>query len=162
MSYFSINYNSTALALVTYGVFAAIISTANAVLCAVSGNLVQDFEIAQLSKKHKLLICQTVTLVVGLIGLLVSFYYTDLLALLVDSYAIPVTALLVPLLVAFYSTGTGMLSRWAAYTSVFAGLCAFIVLGLFERTLFIAPALDALLISAIGFALGYIVDKKNN
>jgi len=160
MSYFSANYSSTALALVTYGVFAAIISTANAVLCAVSGNLVQDFELAQISPRHKLLVCRTVTLSVGIIGLFVSFYYTDLLKLLVDSYAVPVTALLVSLLVAFYSTDK--LSRIAAYLSVFTGLFLFIILTSLDKALIIAPAIDALLLSAVSYIIGLLLDLHKN
>jgi solute:Na+ symporter, SSS family len=157
MSYFSATYGSTALALITYGVFAAIISTANAVLCAVSGNLVQDFKLTYYDPRHKLLICQSATLLVGLIGLLVSFYYTDLLKLLVDSYAIPVTALLVPLLVAFYATGP--LSRTAAYMSVVMGLAAFVISSMTGMVV-IACALDALLISAVGYLIGFMLDYK--
>lgn len=158
MSYFSAFYSNTALALVTYGVFAAIISTANAVLCAVSGNLVQDFELAKLIPRHKLLVCRTVTLLVGVIGLFVSFYYTDLLKLLVDSYAVPVTALLVPLLVAFYSTKK--LSKSAAYISVFSGLLFFILLTFLDKIFIIAPAIDALLLSAIGYIIGCMLDQR--
>lgn len=159
MSYFAMNYNNTILAIVTYGVLAAIISTANAVLCAISGNLVQDFKINKLAlnQKRGLFISKVITLSVGIIGLILSFLFTDLIKLLVDSYAIPVAALFIPLIYAYFSKKN---SKLAAMLSVWTGLCVYLILIISNTKILIIPVLDALLLSAIAFALGLLLDQK--
>lgn len=157
MSYVNQTSSNSIIALVTYGVFAAIISSANAVLCAISSNIVQDFNIARFDKKHAVIIAQLVTLLVGISGLIAGFYLSDLIGVLVDSYALPVIALLVSLLVAYFTTG--QLSTLAAYASIFTGLGTFIILLLSKTTLLISPELDALLGSAIGYILGLTIDQ---
>lgn len=67
--YFDKNYNYWIVTLITYGIFAAIISTANGVLCAISGNIVQDFNLATKSPKSQLFISRAVTIIVGIIAI---------------------------------------------------------------------------------------------
>jgi SSS family solute:Na+ symporter len=161
ISFFDQIYPSVIVLLVVYGVFAAIISSANAVLCAISSNIVQDFELPSLDKRHQLIISKAVMLGVGLVGLFCAFQLTDLIKVLVDSYAIPVTGLLVPLLVAYYLPKQ---SRWvhktAAFMSVFAGLGTFFILLLSGEGLLLSAEIDGLCASALGYGLGLMIARR--
>lgn len=156
---FDQTYNCVIVTFITYGVFAAIISTANGVLCAISSNIVQDFNLATKSSKYQLFISRTVMLLVGIIAVYLSFRLDNLIQVLVDSYAVPVTALLIPLLFVYYKSENTKLSRLAAYFSVFAGLGTFLILLLSKKTLIITAEIDALLISAFGYLVGFIIDR---
>lgn len=157
VSYFDHSYSSTIVVILTYGIFAAIISSANAVLCAISSNIVMDFNLTSLDKRHKLAIAKAVTFLVGLIGLGVSFYFCDLIRVLVHSYAVPVSSLLVSLLVAYYVQGK--LCRKAAYTSVLFGFFSLTAFFAFNTHLLISMEIDALLFSLIGYLLGLMFCK---
>lgn len=161
VSYFDQLYPTIVVMLVVYGVFAAIISSANAVLCAISSNIVQDFELPALDKRHQLLISKGVMFVVGSIGIFLAFMFSDLIKILVDSYAVPVSGLLVPLLVAYYAPkNSWWISKQAAYLSVFGGLGTFFILLFFGKGLFISAEIDALLVSALAYGLGLMLFKK--
>ncbi len=160
MSYFDQYYPSAIAALVTYGILAAIISSANALLCAISSNIVQDFKLTEFQPRYALTISKAVMFSVGIVGLILSFYCNDIIGLLVDSYAIPVTSLFISLLVAYYSNGA--LSKTAAYTSVLVGLISFASLSLLKKSLLLSPALDALLLSAIGYLVGLMISSTKS
>lgn len=155
MSFFDATYSPYVVGLVTYGVFAAIISSANAVLCAISGNIVQDFKLAHGSKQ--LIIAQAVTFIIGCCGLVLGFYFTDLIKILVDSYAIPVCALWVSLLVAYFKEGP--LSKAAAYASVITGSITLLIGILLGKYAFVSIEIDALLYSALAYGMAFFVEK---
>jgi solute:Na+ symporter, SSS family len=159
VSYFDQTYPSIVVMVIIYGVLAAIISTANGVLCGISSNIVQDFALSTGSEQHKLLVSRIVMIVVGCIGLLLAFTFTDLIRLLVSSYAVPVTALFVSLMVAYYAPASAKLSSLAAYVSVFGGLGTFALLLLIGKGIFFVAELDGLIVSAGGYIIGYILDK---
>jgi solute:Na+ symporter, SSS family len=161
ISLFDQTYPSFVVAFVVFGVLAAIISTANAILCAISSNIVQDFELPVLDKRHQLLISKGVMLAVGCIGWLLAFQLTDLIKVLVDSYAVPVTGLLVPLLVTYYASRTSWwVSRQAAYLSVFAGLGTFFGLLMFSKSLIASAEIDGLIASVLGYGVGLLLPRK--
>ncbi|MCL5875585.1 MAG: hypothetical protein M1114_03875 [Candidatus Dependentiae bacterium] len=71
ISLFDQTYSPALVTLVVYGVFAAIISTADALLCAISSHLVQDFNLTAHSK-HALTISKSVTFSIGIAALVQS------------------------------------------------------------------------------------------
>lgn len=155
--FFDKYYNPFIVTLVVYGVFAAIVSTANGVLCAISSNIVHDFKLTSISKKYQVLISRFVMSGVGLIGMLLAFCFDDILKVLIDSYAIPVTALFVSLSVV-YITQRKDLNTLAASVSVITGLITFSVFLISKIYLIFGSEIDALILSALAYT---IVSCKN-
>jgi SSS family solute:Na+ symporter len=86
--------------------FSAILSTADSCLMAASGNVQTDI-LDKVFKsnnniKAQLRVSQVVTLVIGVLALLLATYMTDVLELMLYSYAFMVSGLFVPVLVALY------------------------------------------------------------
>jgi len=156
---FDTTYSSILVTFIAYGIVAAIISSANGILCAISSNIVQDFAVTFVDKKHHIILSKLVMLAVGITGVGLAFYCSDIIHVLVSSYAVPVTALLVPLLMAYFSYNKSQLSSYAAYASVCTGLGVFLfskITGLYYST----GEIDALIASAAGYALGYSLEKN--
>jgi SSS family solute:Na+ symporter len=86
--------------------FSAVLSTADSCLMAASGNVQTDllnpiFKLKQ-DRKSLLRTSQLVTLVIGIIALLLASYMTNVLELMLYSYAFMVSGLFIPILVALY------------------------------------------------------------
>lgn len=83
-------------------IMAAITSTADSVLCAISSNLAQDFDY-DFIKINKLRLAQGITCIAGLVALGASYVVPqNIIGTLVDSYSISVCCLLAPLLFAYF------------------------------------------------------------
>ena len=86
--------------------FSAILSTADSCLMAASGNVQTDilsklFKFKQ-DRKSQLLASQIVTLSIGVLALSLASYMTNVLELMLYSYAFMVSGLFIPILVALY------------------------------------------------------------
>lgn len=86
--------------------FSAILSTADSCLMAASGNVQTDimgvFFKKDMSMKKQLKISQIITLAIGALSLLLASYMTNVLNLMLYSYAFMVSGLFIPILVALY------------------------------------------------------------
>lgn len=160
MSLFDQKYSSIIVSLVTYGVFAAIISSANGVLCAISSNIVQDFNLTDKNSKHQLWVSKGVMILVGITGIFLAFKFNNLIKVLIDSYAVPVTALFTSLLFVYLMPNAQKkYSTLAAYFSVFSGLFTFFILLILNKSFIISAELDGLIVSIFGYFIGYYIDK---
>ena len=90
--------------------FSAILSTADSCLMAASGNVQTDIlnKIVTFRKdtKSQLKSSQIITLVIGALSLLLASYMTNVLKLMLYSYAFMVSGLFVPTLAALYTKKT--------------------------------------------------------
>lgn len=148
-------YSPFVVTFVVYGVFAAIISTADALLCAISSHVVQDF--TEDHSRSKLLLSKTTTLIVGCITLAIGRIYSNVLDLILASTNMAVVGLLVPLLVAYLLPTR--CSRLGAWLALISGLSALLI---FTHTTAIttpSPEATALLTSALAYCIGYAIDK---
>ena len=102
--------------------FSAILSTADSCLMAASGNVVTDLignlKKEALSEKRVLRLSQWITLALGLLALLLATFMTNVLSLMLYSYAFMVSGLLVPLVAALFF---GSRHQLAAFWSMLAG-----------------------------------------
>ena len=142
--------NEYITALVVCGIAAAVTSTADSLLCAITSNLALDFSFSFLKIKKKIHISQLLTLIVG-VGALIASYSVpnNIIMILVDSYELPVDCLLVPLLISYYRSN---LNKWAAVVSMWCGFFGFVMIKLFAF-----PGPDFLIplpLSLIGFIIG--------
>ena len=138
-------------------IIAAITSTADSLLCAISSNLAQDFDFKWLGKHCELSRSKVITLITGLVALGASYIVPqNIIEILIESYAISVSCLFVPLVWAYYSK---TVERKAAIISVACGFIGFIAM-LFWQT--DAPkALVPLALSFVGYCVGLLLTRIN-
>ncbi len=102
--------------------FSAILSTADSCLMAASGNIMSDllqrYIPAQKSEQYFLRLSQLVTLVVGALALLLASYMTQVLDLMLYSYAFMVSGLFVPIIAALFF---GKTNATAAFSAMLVG-----------------------------------------
>ena len=116
--------------LAIFGIIAAITSTADSMLCAVSSNLSQDFDFKFLRNVNGLTLSKVITLVIGLGALGVSYFVPgDVIDIIVSSYTIMVSCLFVSTVFALFKK---RLSRIAAVYSVVSGAVAFVAMKFFS------------------------------
>ena len=111
------------LGIVLASYFSAILSTADSCLMAASGNLSTDILRKWTSRKEtkqQLQYSQIFTLLIGLIALAVASTATEVLDLMLYSYAFMVSGLFIPVLAAFFTTNRNALA--AGPTMILGGL----------------------------------------
>lgn len=144
--------NEFVLILATCAVIAAISSTADSLLCAISSNLAQDFDMKWMGMKTELHQSKGITLMVGLSALAASYVMPkNIIDLLIASYALSVSCLFVPLIVAYYRSDV---KTKAAYAAIIGGGIAFILIPFWDTSL--PKELLPLMVSGICFAIGQI------
>ena len=148
--------NELVTILAVCGIIAAITSTADSLLCAVSSNIAQDFDFSMLGFTSSLTLSKYITLITGIVALAASYIVPqDIIGILIGSYEISVSCLLVPLLFCYFNPNV---KRNAAWGGVLGGLTGYI---LFRIIPFPIPKE----IASIGLSfLGYVIGgriKKN-
>lgn len=143
--------------LVMCALIAAIASTADSLLCAVSSNLVQDFIPAE-KKQMRLWAAKVATGVVGAIGVISSYYLNDILSVLTQSYQLLVSSILVAVLVCLTAMPR---STTAAALSVGAGFGSYLIFCLVPAPWGIPQPIAALLLSACAYGVGILCGDTN-
>lgn len=149
--------NPTITALIACGVLAAIISTADSLINAISSNLTQDFSWSFLPMKHGVKMARWMTLFISLAGISFSYYFDNIVNVLIQSYDLSVSCMLIPVLVALLK-GKG--SYLAAWMSFIAGAVAFFVFRFID---YAAPReLLCIAISALGYWVGSLIGNRSD
>ncbi len=139
--------NDAVVALALYAILAAIISTADSLLSAVSSNIAQDFGSLWNWMGDSLRRGQIITCLTGIGAFIIARYMpANIIHILIGSYELSVVCLLVPLLMCYYRTNT---PRASAYGAIVGGLFGFIVFRFVP--IFIPREIAALACSAIGY-----------
>ncbi len=143
------------LALAACAIIAAITSTADSLLCAISSNIAQDFEPKSLKKMNKLTFSKIVTLITGVVAIIGSYLVPqNIIEILIGSYELSVSCLLVPLLFSYFRNN---LQKSAAIGSIIFGFIGFIIFKLYEIPF---PSIIATIgLSFIGYWVGNSVEK---
>jgi len=145
------------LILAICGIIAAITSTGDSLLCAISSNLSQDFDLGFTGIKNKLRLSQMVTFAIGIIALVASYFVPkNIISILVSSYEISVSCLLVPLLVSYFKDN---LNKNSAIGSIIFGLTGFILFRIFPIPF--PRELASILLSLLGYIIGYFIKPQN-
>ncbi len=149
LQYISQNANQFMFALVVCAIIAAIISTADALINALSANITNDFD-WKIAGNRKLVVAKLVSGAVGLAALVMSYLMpSNIIGLMIDSYAISVCCLIVPMMYGIYQKKC---VPQAAYCAIAGGLIAFITFSVFNVG--IAKELLALIFSWISYQAG--------
>jgi len=148
--------NSTVVALIFCALVAAITSTADSLLCAISSNIAQDFKISYFKIKNKLRFSQIITCITGFVAFIVSYFFNqNIIEILASSYEISVSALFVPLIFAYFKKD---LKQTAAYLSVASGFSTFLVFKFYPM---LGSSIIILALSLTGYLIGMKFDKKS-
>lgn len=130
-------------------IIAAITSTADSLLCAVSSNVAQDFELQWVGISDKLYRSKLITLAVGSSALAGSYFVPqNVITILIDSYAISVSCLLVPLLIAYCSD---RVSTSGAIAAILCGGITFLLIPFWNTEL--PKVLLPVILSAVAYSL---------
>ncbi len=142
--------SNTIFILAICAIMAAITSTANSLLSAISSNIVQDFGPYLPMNNRKLFISRLVSFIVGCSAVVAAYVITnDIISVLENSYRLSVICLLIPTVIAYFSK---KLYAQAAWISLFCGIGGFVY-----ATMYIQPAVFKDLIP-LGCALaGYSI-----
>lgn len=139
-------------ALALCAIIAAIVSTADALMNGISANITLDFNLSRYLQTDTLKVSKMITLLVG-IGALTASYYVpqNVISILINSYELSVSCLLVPLLVSYFKTSV---SRPAAFIAVIMGFAGFV----WGRIIILPVPKE--LIALILSTIGYFVTEK--
>lgn len=130
-------------------ILAAIISTADSLMNAISSNLTLDFDFKNKSIKR----CKIVTAGIAAAALLISFAFNNVVDLLILSYELSVSALFVPIFMALFIKKGNVLS---ATLSIALGALCF-GMTRFMEVPFLPKEIMSLLFSGVGYAAGEIL-----
>lgn len=145
--------NTFILVMVASGILAAIASTADALLCAIGANLSQDFSFAFLGLSP-LIESKVIIFCVGILILGISYLMpSDIISILIKSYEIPVSCLLIPILVAYFFKDV---KKYAGFGGTMGGMLGLLLF----KTIIKVPFESAyiLALSLIGYVIGYGIE----
>lgn len=142
-------------ALMGVAIIAAIISTADALINAISSNLTQDFELPWFNRERSVLYSRGFTCVIALAGIFVSFFFDNVVDLLILSYELSVSCLFVPVFAALVKKRGNQLS---AILSIAMGAIAFFLLRAYPMV--IPKEILSLVLSLAGFVVGEIIASR--
>jgi len=138
-------------ALVACAIVAAIISTADSIINAIGSNLALDFNLLFLNNKQ-LKTSQAISVGISITGLLISFYFNNIVDLLIVSYELSVSCLFAPIFIAlFWKKGSAL----SAALAMAFGAIGFIVFKINPPP--VPKEIINLLLSFAGFSLGEIL-----
>lgn len=135
---------------------AAITSTADSLLCAISSNIAQDFDPFWFRFRNKLMLSQGVTLLAGIGSFIVSYIVTQqILDVTIASYELSVCCLLVPFLFALFKDN---LNKNAAIGAALFGLIGFVFFRIYPVP--IAKEIATLSLSLFGYWIGNTIKQR--
>lgn len=125
--------NPSIATLFMVAILLAVISTADSLLCSIGSNLSCDFLATKtLSEKKRVQLSKVLTLITGLLALVATYYFNNVVSLLMLSYELSVCLLIVPIIAAVISKKP---SFYGASFSIAVGAAGFIFFRLFETPL---------------------------
>ncbi len=147
------------VALVVCGLFAAVISTADSLLCAAGSNIAQDFDFSFISK-NRLLTSKVIIFIIGGFALIGGYFFNQVLEVFKHSYELLIATLFVSIFACFFNK---RVYQQAAYASVAFGLIAFVWFRIFPVN-FMPREVVSLAFSTLGYFIGvlYAVRNKQN
>lgn len=128
-----------------------IISTADSLLCSIASNVAFDFSFFKNNEKKRLLFAKIVTFTIGSIAICLSFYFNNVLFMLIKSYSLSVCILFVPIAMAILSEKFPKLqfSKAACIASMIIGSVAFLFFEFYPAML--SKEIIVLFLSLLGF-----------
>lgn len=125
MTAVSASLPETLAALVGCAILAAIISTATALMNAISSNISSDFEIKRFKTAKGVRLMQLVTGMISLCALAAASFFSNIVDMLIQSYELSVSCMFVPIFVALFKRRGNFISALLAFCAGAAGFILF-------------------------------------
>lgn len=133
----------------------AIASTADSLLCSIGSHLSCDFlALNTLPEKTQLILSRLVTFLTGISALLFVYLFDSVVEVLIFSYELSVSVLLVPIVMAVLKKKP---CRGGALLAMVSGMAGFVLFRILEIPL--PKELATLSLSFFGYAIGWVVWK---
>jgi len=144
------------MVLAACAIIAAITSTADSLLCAISSNISEDFGSLFVTEKNKLKMSKIITLITGTVAIIASYLVPqNIIEVLIGSYELSVCCLLVPLLFSYFRKN---LPKAAAIGAIISGLAGFITFRIYPIAF--PREIITLGLSLLGYFMGLALSKK--
>ncbi|MCP3658793.1 MAG: hypothetical protein GY830_00145 [Bacteroidetes bacterium] len=137
-------------------VLAAIISTADSILIAITSNICQDFTFFR--SRNNTYLAKIITSIVCLIAIGTSYLSDSIFSILVKSYEISVYCMIIPVLFSIFDNKNKYSSSYCAWGSVIFGLIGFFLFRVVSSPF--GKEISSIILSLIGYILGYLLNKK--
>jgi SSS family solute:Na+ symporter len=134
----------------------AIASTADSLLCSTASLLSCDFlEHVKISDKRKLLFSRLITFIIGISSLFLTYYFDSIVRVLLLSYELAISALLIPIVMAV------ILQKPAKYAAIFSFSTGIICFAIFHK-IYTPPYKEVLilLLSLSAYCIGACFEKQ--
>lgn len=139
-------------AFVGCAVLAAIISTADSLINAISSNLSQDFE--GIFNNKNVRVSQGLSILIALGGIFFSFFFDNIVDMLILSYEFSLSCLFIPIFIGLFKKEGNMLS---AALAIACGAAAFTIFKIVPIPF--PKEVMSILISLLGFGVGELIIK---
>lgn len=136
-------------AVIGCAILAAIISTADSLINAIGSNLSSDFKLSFLKKYKGMSTTKGLSAAISIGAIFFSFYFDNIVDLMIQSYELSVSCLFAPIFIAFFKKNGNFLS---ALLSILCGALGFCIFRLFP--FFLPKELASVLLSCIGYGVG--------
>lgn len=137
-------------ALVGCAIIAAIISTADSLINAISSNLTLDFK-----QGLNVSTARLITTMIAVFGIVFSYAFDNIVDVLIQSYELSVSCLLVPIFIALFKKRGNTLSAALAMSM---GMMGFIIFRIYPSDF--SRELASILLSLIGFGIGEVINLR--
>lgn len=148
--------NDVVVAFALFGIIAAISSTADSLLCAITSNVAQDFDLSKLGIRSTVNGSRIVTWLIGCIALISSYFMpSNIIEILAGSYELSVSCLFVPLIISYFRNN---LNKNAALGAIAGGMFGFVFFKIYP--IYLPRELVSLILSAIGYGIGWMIQRS--
>lgn len=141
--------------LIGCAILAAIISTASALINAISSNLSSDFNIFSSNGKDNLRVIRWITGLISVSAILFAFYFDNIVDILIQSYELSVSCLFIPILVALFKKQGNFIS---ALLAMFCGALGFVLFRVYSVEF--PKEVASILLSLFGYACGEVIAAR--
>ncbi|MBA3957841.1 MAG: sodium:solute symporter family protein [Parachlamydiaceae bacterium] len=136
-------------------IVAAVISTADSLMNAISSNIAQDFNFKWSTQKNGVKVSQAITCGIGCLALLGSFFFSNVVGILIISYELSVSCLFVPVFAALFIRSG---NPYSATGAVVLGAAGFVLFQWMPVTI-IPKEIASLLLSLTGYLGGELYSR---
>ncbi len=139
-------------ALVGCAILAAIISTATALINAISSNLFSDFKIASVKSISSIRIVRGSSFLISMAAIIFAFYFDNIVDVLIQSYELSVSCLFIPIFIALFNKQGNALSAWLA---MLCGALGFVLFRIYPIEF--PKEVASILLSLSGYISGEVI-----
>lgn len=141
--------------LIGCAILAAIISTASALINAISSNLSGDFNIASSNSKDSLRLIRRITGLISAAAILFAFYFDNIVDILIQSYELSVSCLFIPIFIALFKKQGNFIS---ALLAMICGALGFLLFRIYPIEF--PKEVASILLSLFGYVCGEVIASR--